>query len=56
MPTKCADLKNIKTKEHMFWQIMKKTTGNMIINTFLDIGSRPEEILLHLHKFYTACT
>ena len=29
---------------------------NHMINTFLNISSRPEGILHHLRKAYTACT
>ena len=44
-------LKNIKTKEHIFWRTRKKTTESVMINTFLNISSKTEGILHHLCKF-----
>ena len=49
-------LKNIKTKERIFWRTRKKTTGTVMINTLLNISSRTKGILHCLCKFYTACT
>ena len=51
-----VSLKNIKTKEGIFWRARKKTTGSVMINTLLNISSRTEGILHCLCKFYTACT
>ena len=48
--------KNIKTRERIFWWTRKKTIGSVKINTLLNISSRPEGILHHLCRFYTACT
>ena len=49
-------IKNIKIKEDIFWRTRKKTVGGVIINTILNISWRPEGILPHLCKFYTAST
>lgn len=48
-------IKNIKAEERTFWRTRKKTTGSVIINTYLNTSSRPEGILHHLCKFYIAC-
>ena len=49
-------LKYIKTKERIFWRKKKKTTGSMMINTFLKISSKLEGILHHLCTFYPSCS
>ena len=49
-------LKNIKTKERMFWQASKKTAGSVMRNAFLNIRSTPEGILKHLWRPYIAYT
>ena len=41
-------------KERIFWAARKKTTGSVMINSFLKIMLRSEGILQHLWKFCTA--
>ena len=48
-------IKNINSKERIFWRTRKKNTGSVMINTFLNISSRPEGSLHDFCKFYTAC-